>query len=156
MTAFLQTAMTAAAGTPVAATLEEHWSEAEGRQGAGLGWAVTRREGERMLWHNGLTGGYYAFVGFLPERQRGLVMLTNARHAGDAFAVSLLRGEQALPELERDWFLLGLTLFFVAYAPVVAYSFRARALATLTGVAKPRWAASTYQLQLSMRHPCWY
>ena len=41
----------------------------------GLGWwHGTSRD---FLWHAGATGGYTAFVGFSPERQKGVVILSN-------------------------------------------------------------------------------
>lgn len=136
MTTFLQAAMTPAADSALAISLEEYWSDDEGRAASGLGWAIHRNDDEGMIWHNGRTGGYYAFIGFLPEQGRGLVMLSNASHAGNAFAVNLLRGEDHVPRPERDWFFLAFTLFFVAFAPLLAYGYRAQALASLAGTAK--------------------
>ncbi|MBS3933209.1 MAG: beta-lactamase family protein [Truepera sp.] len=136
MRRFLHAAMTARPDSPLGVSLAIHWSDEAGEWASGLGWAITRRDGETIIWHNGRTGGYYAFVGFLPERQRGLVLLSNASHDGDALAVSLLRGEYALPKPPRDWFSLGLTLFLVVLAPLAAHSYRAHALATLSGHAK--------------------
>ena len=40
-----------------------------------LGWMIGRRTG--AVWHNGQTGGYHAFVGFVPERTVGVVVLAN-------------------------------------------------------------------------------
>jgi serine-type D-Ala-D-Ala carboxypeptidase/endopeptidase len=36
-----------------------------------------QRAGEEWLWHNGVTGGFSAYMGFHPERELGLVLLTN-------------------------------------------------------------------------------
>jgi CubicO group peptidase (beta-lactamase class C family) len=136
MLRFLHAAMIAEPDSPLSASLGVHWSDEAGEWASGLGWAITRRDGETIIWHNGRTGGYYAFVGFLPERQRGLVLLSNASHDGDTLVFSLLRGEYALPQPPRDWFAVGLTLLFVVFAPLAAYGYRAHALATLSGHAK--------------------
>jgi CubicO group peptidase (beta-lactamase class C family) len=136
MRRFLHAAMIARPDSPLGTSLDVHWSNEAGERASGLGWAITRRDGETIIWHNGRTGGYYAFVGFLPERQRGLVLLSNASHDGDALAVNLLRGEYALPEPLRDWFSLGLTLLFVVFAPLAAHGYRSHAVATLSGHAK--------------------
>lgn len=138
MRRFLEAAIRAVPGTPLGDSLTKFWSEADGFQGSGLGWLLTERQGERIIWHNGRTGGYYAFIGFLPERGRGVVMLTNASHDGDEFAVSLLRGDRQLPAARPDWIWLGFTLLFVALAPIVVYTNRQKCLATLAGGATNR------------------
>lgn len=133
---FLHAAMTAEPDSPLGATLNVHWSDRAGEWASGLGWMITRRDGETMVWHNGRTGGYHTFVGFLPERRRGVVLLSNAAHDGDALAVNLLRGQYELPAPPRDWLFLGLTLLFVLFAPLLAYGYRAQSIATLSGAAK--------------------
>ena len=61
--------------------------------------------------HNGCTGGYYAFLGWLPEAGRGLVLLTNTSDAqGDQVAAALLRG-QPLPSRARPLGLLMVAAF---------------------------------------------
>ena len=44
-----------------------------------LGWIVSRlaASGHKVYWHNGATGGYRAFVGFVKESNTGIVVLTN-------------------------------------------------------------------------------
>jgi YD repeat-containing protein len=44
---------------------------------SGLGWLVVTRDGVEMVWHNGATGGYSAFVGYVPSRAVGVVVLAN-------------------------------------------------------------------------------
>ena len=48
-----------------------------------------------LIWHNGGTGGYRSFLGFIPESNIGVVVLSNSAHSVDALALSILR------ELER-------------------------------------------------------
>jgi CubicO group peptidase (beta-lactamase class C family) len=43
----------------------------------GLAWQVETRQGQTIVWHNGMTGGYSAFVGFTADGDRGVVVLTN-------------------------------------------------------------------------------
>jgi CubicO group peptidase (beta-lactamase class C family) len=46
----------------------------------GLGWLIgphTTR-GEPVIWHNGGTGGFRSFIGFLPDQAVGVVLLANA------------------------------------------------------------------------------
>jgi CubicO group peptidase (beta-lactamase class C family) len=44
-----------------------------------LGWMVSRLDGVEppVLWHNGGTGGYRSFAGFVKERGVGVVVLSN-------------------------------------------------------------------------------
>ena len=46
--------------------------------GYGMGWiSQTYRDGRRLVWHNGGIDGFAIFVGFFPEDDLGLVVLTN-------------------------------------------------------------------------------
>ena len=42
-----------------------------------LGWHVSSTHGSELIWHNGGTGGYHAYVGFNPSTQVGVVVLSN-------------------------------------------------------------------------------
>ena len=44
---------------------------------SGLGWQIVTRDGVEVVWHNGGTGGYSAFVGYLPSRAVGVVVVAN-------------------------------------------------------------------------------
>jgi serine-type D-Ala-D-Ala carboxypeptidase/endopeptidase len=62
----------------------------------GLGWLIRKTPSDRtIVWHNGGTGGYGAFVGFDPERQVGVVLLVNQAGAHDDIAFHLL--DPAIP-----------------------------------------------------------
>jgi CubicO group peptidase (beta-lactamase class C family) len=57
-----------------------------------LGWqegAVGPRE--TALWHNGGTGGYRSFVGFVAESRVGVAVLSNSANDVDAIGMGLLR-----------------------------------------------------------------
>ena len=61
------------------------------RLGIGLGWLrVPTRGGEVMLWHNGGTGGFRAFAGFVPAAGVGAVVLANDLRSVDRAGVELL------------------------------------------------------------------
>jgi D-alanyl-D-alanine-carboxypeptidase/D-alanyl-D-alanine-endopeptidase len=44
---------------------------------AGMGWFVTADEGGQIVWKSGLSGGCNTFIGFSPQKRRGLVLLSN-------------------------------------------------------------------------------
>lgn len=47
----------------------------------GLAWIVLDHEGASIVWHNGMTGGFNAFLGFDPASGRAAVVLANAATA---------------------------------------------------------------------------
>lgn len=88
---FLAAAM-AADWPPLALSLQPDSENCE--PDFGLGWVFTDLDETPMIMHNGRTGGYYAFLGWLPEVDRGLVLLTNISNAqGNQVATALLTGE---------------------------------------------------------------
>jgi len=61
----------------------------------GMGWIIGTRTGAR--WHNGQTGGYHSFVGFVEDRKIGAVVLSNSTSgAVDTIGTQLL--EQMLKQ----------------------------------------------------------
>jgi len=58
----------------------------------GLGWLYMK--GGSIIWHNGSTGGYTSFVGFLKGSTKGVVVLTNTgRVSVDDIGKKLLSGK---------------------------------------------------------------
>jgi hypothetical protein len=47
--------------------------------------------GGTALWHNGGTGGYRSFVGFVAETRVGVAVLSNSANTVDAIGMSLLK-----------------------------------------------------------------
>jgi serine-type D-Ala-D-Ala carboxypeptidase/endopeptidase len=43
----------------------------------GLAWVISKQKNQTVIWHNGETGGYAAFLGFNPDKKQGLVILSN-------------------------------------------------------------------------------
>ena len=56
----------------------------------GLGWHVSTHAPGPILWHNGQTGGYHSFAGFIETPPTAVVMLTNTAASVDAEATTLL------------------------------------------------------------------
>lgn len=57
----------------------------------GLGWHyTTTAKNEKIIWHNGRTGGYTAFAGFIEGTSKGVVVLTNSTRTTDDIALKLL------------------------------------------------------------------
>ena len=64
----------------------------------GLGWHI--RQGDRaVVWHNGRTGGFASFIGFVQGGDLGVVVLTNTAHSVDDIGAHLLDPEAPLMEL---------------------------------------------------------
>jgi len=64
----------------------------------GLGWLMRPKKGSEIVWHNGGTGGYRAFIGFDPKARIGVVVLTNVSTPGgvDDIGFNLLDPESRL------------------------------------------------------------
>jgi D-alanyl-D-alanine-carboxypeptidase/D-alanyl-D-alanine-endopeptidase len=63
----------------------------------GLNWLSMHVGADTMVWHNGGTGGYRTFVGFVPSRKLGVVVLTNSGGAGaDDIGMHLLNSSVPL------------------------------------------------------------
>jgi serine-type D-Ala-D-Ala carboxypeptidase/endopeptidase len=69
-----------------------------GRGHIGLGWFIsppTRRFPYELLLHEGGTGGFRAFAGLAPERELGVVVLTNQARGVGSLGLRLLRAAAA-------------------------------------------------------------
>jgi len=56
----------------------------------GLGWHIRTSGNRQLIWHNGGTGGYWGFVGFIKDKQSGVVVLTNTSESIDDIGYHLL------------------------------------------------------------------
>jgi serine-type D-Ala-D-Ala carboxypeptidase/endopeptidase len=63
-----------------------------GRLTQGLGWAglPLRRSSRRVLWHNGGTGAFRSFAGFVKETETAVVVLSNCSRSVDAIGFGVL------------------------------------------------------------------
>jgi CubicO group peptidase (beta-lactamase class C family) len=81
------------APTPIgpAITLTHQERRPGKRLGIGLGWLRVPAPGGRVrMWHNGGTGGFRAFAGFIPAAGVGAVVLANDLRSVDRVGVELL------------------------------------------------------------------
>ncbi|WP_165227895.1 serine hydrolase domain-containing protein [Aquisphaera insulae] len=67
-----------------------------------LGWQeASFGTGAKALWHNGGTGGYRSFVGFMPGTGAGVVVLSNSANDVDPIGMAIL-GAFAEPRRPQD------------------------------------------------------
>jgi len=66
----------------------------------GLAWHILTLSGTDIIWHNGGTGGYRSFIGFIPSRKVGVVVLSNAVFDIDYIGLHLLAPEIPLPPVK--------------------------------------------------------
>jgi CubicO group peptidase (beta-lactamase class C family) len=58
----------------------------------GMGWHISESMWDRTtIWHNGGTGGYSSFIGFIPETNTGVVVLSNQSTSVDGVAIEVLK-----------------------------------------------------------------
>lgn len=67
----------------------------------GLAWIVRSEHGREFIWHNGGTGGYRSFLGFVRDSRTGVVVLSNSAHSVDALGFHLLDARFRLPEVTQ-------------------------------------------------------
>jgi serine-type D-Ala-D-Ala carboxypeptidase/endopeptidase len=63
------------------------------RMTVGLGWMRSLSRAGPMFWHNGGTGGFRSFAGFLPDHGYAAVVLVNDQRSPDRAAMRLLVGD---------------------------------------------------------------
>ena len=62
----------------------------------GLGWHTLESDGKEIIWHNGGTGGYRIFTGFIKGGNIGVVVLSNSDAGVDDIGIHLLQPTAAL------------------------------------------------------------
>jgi len=62
----------------------------------GLGWHIAKGKNGDVVWHNGGTGGYRTFAGFVMETGTGVVVLTNSTTGADDIGFYLLNPDSKL------------------------------------------------------------
>jgi serine-type D-Ala-D-Ala carboxypeptidase/endopeptidase len=67
--------------------------EPTARMTVGLGWMRSLSRAGPMFWHNGGTGGFRSFAGFLPDHGYAAVVLVNDQRSPDRVAMRLLVGD---------------------------------------------------------------
>lgn len=66
----------------------------------GLGWHITAADKSEIIWHNGGTGGYRTFAGFIRGGDKGVVVLTNSTASADDIGMHLLNPKAPLTEIK--------------------------------------------------------
>lgn len=68
----------------------------------GLGWHKTTADGIEIVWHNGGTGGYRSFTGFIKGGDKGVVVLTNSTASVDDIGMYVLNPKSPLKEIKNS------------------------------------------------------
>lgn len=92
--------------TPVEESLRMAWETVQetGTYGTkiGLGWHMTSTVGGvTVVWHNGGTGGYRSFVGFVPRVNKAVAVISNSSSEVDSIGMHLLDPTTKLPEVSK-------------------------------------------------------
>jgi CubicO group peptidase (beta-lactamase class C family) len=69
---------------------------------AALGWHVATLHNVEMVWENGQTAGYRAFIGYVPKKRIGVVVLSNSANTIDDIGVHILDKDSPLRVLHRE------------------------------------------------------
>jgi serine-type D-Ala-D-Ala carboxypeptidase/endopeptidase len=92
---------------PVAAALKMTLSERRPRankRDVSLGWFVSSRFGDEIIWKSGGTGGYASLIAYSTKSRRNFILLSNAADydPNTALALNLVNGAYPLPKLHRE------------------------------------------------------
>lgn len=71
-----------------------------GEMRVGLAWHVKQGAEGDVVWHNGGTGGYKSFAGFVKETGKGVVILTNSTESVDDIGMHLLDSDSELKKVK--------------------------------------------------------
>lgn len=63
----------------------------------GLGWLITDHDGKQTVWHDGITGGFWAFIGVNRASKLGAVVLANSSTTSGINDIGLHLLDQSLP-----------------------------------------------------------
>lgn len=66
----------------------------------GLGWHILDNGKTQIVWHNGGTGGYRTFCGFIKQKKIGVVVLSNTNISADDIGLHLLDSSYALKKAQ--------------------------------------------------------
>lgn len=66
----------------------------------GLGWHTMVFDDTEIIWHNGGTGGYRTFTGFVKGGAKGVVVLSNSNTGVDDIGIHILHPESPLNEIK--------------------------------------------------------
>ena len=67
-----------------------------------LGWVIQQTPNGTIVWHNGGTSSFGAYIGLVPDRDVGVIVLTNAANMGMPDALGLWTVDRLLGNPEAD------------------------------------------------------
>lgn len=73
----------------------------QGNNQIGLGWVTSKGKEGDIVWHNGGTGGYRTFIGFVKATGKGVVVLTNSNKGADDIGFHLLDPQVELIKVKK-------------------------------------------------------
>jgi D-alanyl-D-alanine-carboxypeptidase/D-alanyl-D-alanine-endopeptidase len=68
----------------------------------GLGWHIRDNGKTKIVWHNGGTGGFRTFAGFIEEKKMGVIVLSNMNISADDIGFHLLDNAYDLKKIKFD------------------------------------------------------
>ncbi|MCI4671882.1 MAG: serine hydrolase [Bacteroidia bacterium] len=71
-----------------------------GKMSVAMGWHIKKGKEGNVIWHNGGTGGYRTFTGFVKETGKGVVLLTNSSQGSDDLGFRILDSESELAKIK--------------------------------------------------------
>ena len=83
-------------------THQARHDKAGGGTRVGLGWIISKGAEGDVIWHNGGTGGYRTFCGFVKETGTGVVVLTNSDKGADDLGMRLLNSSAKLRDIKKS------------------------------------------------------
>ena len=66
----------------------------------GLGWIIMDVEGTEIIWHNGGTGGYRTFAGFINGGDKGVIVMTNTDVSVDDIGRHILNSKSPMLDIK--------------------------------------------------------
>lgn len=85
---------------PMLTTHEARHQAGSPQMRIGLGWHIRSTEDREIVWHNGGTGGYRTFAGFVAGTRTGVVVLSNTSTSADDIGFHLLDPSLPLREIQ--------------------------------------------------------
>jgi CubicO group peptidase (beta-lactamase class C family) len=68
-----------------------------------MGWVILQTANGTIVWHNGGTSSFGAFIGLVPDRHAGVIVFTNETNVGFPDAVGLWTADRILDNPKTDY-----------------------------------------------------
>ncbi|QPF71663.1 beta-lactamase family protein [Roseateles sp. DAIF2] len=82
---------------PFDAGAEREQQRRSASSAAGLGWVRSERAGDRIVWHNGGTGGFRSFIGYSELSGRAVLLMANGHLDVDSLGMALINPALVAP-----------------------------------------------------------